>query len=659
MNRNIFFIIMCCFSFSTLSQDETDIFALSLEELTQIKIATKHNQTIYSSPSSVYVITRQQIKEMGITNLQALLNFVPGFQSTRDVEQGTANRISSRGRSTALSESVLVQLDGKKLNDLYTGGISLLNRILNIGNVEQVEIIRGPGSALYGSNAFLGVINIITKSGHNEVNIAVSQPNQVSSDISYFHQFSQENALDIYLSFFNDNGDKYNLTDINGITDIVGDPVAGIDFYLKHSLNNWLFTGRYMERELQDFLALGSIGNNINNEDSQQWSFSSEYNGKISNDLNYSLLLSHSRDRWETLALLIPKDVEIFPGFSLTNNFVGGPFLKSQNNKASLNFTYQIRDNHLLSFGSSYEKAHISDVHTATTHDLFTLEEYEKPIKLINDDSFNDNKSREITSIYLQDQIHIDQHWELTAGIRYDTYSDFGSSTNPRLALVWKQQEKNSFKLMYGTAFRAPNFLELYDRNNYVDFGNINLNAEEVETIEVSWLKSNIDWHFELTAFSNTYKHLITLSQPVEHPENPFFSPSFINNDGQKSRGIESELQYKFSSQFMVKVIWNWFSNGSDINIAKNTGALVIDYHKEKFHINFHGFYRGRNIAVKNQKSYMVATANVAYQVSSTLKLNLSVSNLFEQSYKTQSIMYDEGVPNRGRALKLGFEYQF
>jgi outer membrane receptor for ferrienterochelin and colicins len=68
----------------------------------------------------VYVITRQQIKNMGIQNLQTLLNFVPRFQSTRDVEQGTANRISARGRSTALSESVLVKIDFKT-NDLYTG----------------------------------------------------------------------------------------------------------------------------------------------------------------------------------------------------------------------------------------------------------------------------------------------------------------------------------------------------------------------------------------------------------------------------------------------------------------------------------------------------------------------------------------------------------
>jgi outer membrane receptor for ferrienterochelin and colicin len=75
---------------------ELDIFDLSLQELTKITIASKQQQTVYNSPSSVSVISRSQIKNMGIKNLQSLLNFIPGFQSTRDIEQGTANRIHGK-----------------------------------------------------------------------------------------------------------------------------------------------------------------------------------------------------------------------------------------------------------------------------------------------------------------------------------------------------------------------------------------------------------------------------------------------------------------------------------------------------------------------------------------------------------------------------------
>ncbi|MEW6983778.1 TonB-dependent receptor plug domain-containing protein [Colwelliaceae bacterium 6471] len=658
MHKSLAFVTMCCFSFCTFSQDETDIFALTLEELTQIEIATKHKQTIYSSPSSVYVITRQQIKNMGIQNLQTLLNFVPGFQSTRDIEQGTTNRISARGRSTALSESVLVQIDGNKINDLYTGGISILNRLLDIGHVDHIEIIRGPGSALYGSNAFLGVINIITLSAHNEINLAVTHPNKVSSNLIYAHQFSTNNTIDLYLSAFDDQGDDFYLTDIYGISDNVADPATGIDVYLKHAVNDWLFTGRYINRTLNDFMPLGSIGNNINQEKSQQWSLTAEYSKVIFENFSYRILLSHSQDKWETIALLIPKDVEIFPDFSLTSNFVGGPFLTSKNNKVAIQLNYQANNDHLFSFGGSFEEAAITDVYTATTHNLFTLDAYEESIKLTGDQSFNAEKSREIVSLYIQDQIYINDYWELTAGLRYDHYNDFGNSTSPRLALVWKPKERSSVKFMYGTAFRAPNFLELYDRNNYVDFGNTSLNAEEVETIEISWLHSHSNWHIELTAFNNAFKQLILLGQPVEDPENPFFAPSFTNNDGQKSRGLETELLYKFNKHISVKALWNWFSDDSDINVAKNAGAIILDYHKEKLHMNIHGFYRGKNNAIVGQDSYVVASTNIVYQMSPRFTVNFSMNNIFNQDYRTQSIMYDAGIENRGRTLTLGIEYQ-
>ncbi|CAH9059816.1 Colicin I receptor [Pseudoalteromonas holothuriae] len=659
MLKSLPFSILFFCPFLVWCGESDDIFSLSLEELVTIEIATKNKQSIYSSPSSVYVITRQTIKQMGISNLQTLLNFVPGFQSTRDIEQGTANRISARGRSTALSESVLVQIDGNKVNDLYTGGISIINRLLDLGNVDHIEIIRGPGSALYGSNAFLGVVNIITTSMRNEVSISISHPAKISANLTYSHPFLDNQTTDVYLSLFKDKGHNYPLTDIYGITDNVRDPIKGMDVYLKQTLDAWLFTGRYMNRQLNDFIPLGSIGNDINQEQTQQWSVAAEYHGTLFKNLTYDAQLSHSQNKWETIALLIPKGVEINPGFSLTSNFIGGPFLSSQNTKFATNFRYQITNSHLLSTGISYEQAKINDVYTATTHDLFTLEPYEQSVRLTGEQSFNDKKSRNIASLYIQDQLSINELWELTAGLRYDNYNDFGSATSPRLAAVWKAKEKSSVKLMYGTAFRAPNFLELYDRNNYVDFGNINLNAEEVETVEVAWLKTADNWHFEITAFRNKFKQLILLGAPVEHPDNPFFSPSFTNIDGQQSKGFETELQVKLTQQLSMKILWNWFSDSSDIDVARNTGAVIFDYHYDNWHINFNSFYRGQNKAVKNQQSYIVTSANASLQVSSQLKLSMSLENMFNQQYRTQSIMYDQGIANRGRTASISFEYQF
>jgi len=659
MLRAFFCLLGCCICFYSNSEDEIDLFELSLEDLVKVEIATKQKQTIYASPSSVYVISRQQIKSMGIQNLQNLLNFIPGFQSTRDIEQGTANRISARGRSTALSESVLVHINGRKINDLYTGGISILNRMLDIGNIEHIEVIRGPGSALYGSNAFLGVINIVTITENNELNISVNDNERLASSITTSTRWWQSHQLDFYLSWFDDQGDDYKITDLYGITARVKDPIKGTDAYLKYSFENWQLSGRFMQRELEDFLALGSIGNSVNNEKTEQWSFAIEKKGKLLEQLNYDVSFLHSEDKWQTIALLIPSDVEIEPGFSLTNDFIGGPYLTSLTNNASLNLSYQVDDSHFFSFGASFEKARITDVYTSTTHDLFTLEEYRNPVKLTKEQSFNVEESREVASFYIQEQWHISDNWELTAGLRFDSYNDFGSSRSPRLALVYKPKEKSSLKFMYGTAFRAPNFLELYDRNNYVDFGNVNLNAEEVKTLEVSWLQTEKNWHFEITAFRNVFEQLIILSEPVEAPENPFFAPSFSNIDGQESSGIETEMLYKLNNQFSVRLLWNWFTPNSDINVSRNSGAIVVDFRKDKLNVNLHSYFRSRNKAVANQGSYFVTSTNIIYQFSPELKMNFKLSNMLDKSYRTQSIMYEAGVENRGREITLGMEFLF
>jgi len=659
MLRAFFCLLGCCICFYSNSEDEIDLFELSLEDLVKVEIATKQKQTIYASPSSVYVISRQQIKSMGIQKLQTLLNFIPGFQSTRDIEQGTANRISARGRSTALSESVLVHINGRKINDLYTGGISILNRMFNIGNIEHIEVIRGPGSALYGSNAFLGVINIVTLTGGNELNISVNDNETLASSITTSTSWRQSHQLDFYLSWFDDQGEDYKITDLYGITSRVKDPAKGTDAYLKYSFDNWQLSGRFMQRELEDFLALGAIGNDVNKEKTEQWSFAIEKQGELLEQLSYDFSFIHSEDKWQTIALLIPSDVEIEPGFSLANDFIGGPFLTSQTNNASSNLSYQFNDAHFLSFGASFEKSKITDVYTSTTHDLFTLEEYKKPVKLTKEQSFNVEESREVVSFYIQEQWHISDNWELTAGLRFDSYNDFGSSRSPRLALVYKPKEKSSLKFMYGTAFRAPNFLELYDRNNYVDFGNVNLNAEEVKTLELSWLQTERNWHFEITAFKNVFEQLIILGEPVEAPENPFFAPSFKNLDGQTSTGIETEMLYKLNNQFSVKLLWNWFTPNSDINVSRNSGAVVLDFRMDRLNVNLHSYFRGRNKAIANQGNYFVTSINAIYQFSQELKLNLRLSNLSDTSFRTQSIMYEEGVENRGREITLGMEILF
>ena len=647
------------FSLELQAEEKVNLFDLSLEELLTVKIASLQDETVYSAPSSVTLITRQQIKALGITRLQEILNYVPGFQSTRDTEQGTANRLSVRGRSTALSESILVLLDGQRLNDLYTGGTSVLNRMLDLGHVDRIEIIRGPGSALYGSNAFLGVINIITVSNENELKIKFDSLGEKYSSLLYNHSYNNHNSLDLFLSLFERSGDDYQLTDIYGVTGTTTDPIEGYDFYFKYDINNWLFTSRHMQRTLDDFIVFGALGNGINHEETRQTSFSAKYSKTVTTNFEYSARASHSSDKWETIAMIIPQAIEIAPGFSLNENFIGGPLLESQSNMISIDASYNINDSHLLSFGIAFEQAKISHVATAVTHDLTTLDYIGELIYLKDNLSFIDEKTRRINSLYLQDQFNISENIQVTAGFRYDSYNDFGNSINPRLAVIWQQDETSSLKFMYGTAFRAPNFLELYDRNNVVDFGNANLIAEEVTTTEVAWIKSNDRWKFEMTFFHNDFSELISLDAVVIDPENPFNSPSFINKDNQHSAGLEAQVQVQLTDNFSIKINLNRFTTSSQIDVSKNSGTLILDYQWADIHLNLSTFYRGNNEKILNQQGYSVTNFNIRYEMTQHFLLTIAADNLFDKQYQTISFVLPEGVANQGRALRLGLEYSF
>jgi iron complex outermembrane receptor protein len=656
MSRKFLTLFLCSINCQSQVVDTSDIFEMSLSELATIEIATKHKQTVYSSPSTVSIISRTQLLNMGVFDLQTLLNYVPGFQSTRDIEQGTANRVTSRGRSTALSESVLIQIDGNKINDLYTGGISIINRMLSLGNVDRIEIIRGPGSALYGGNAFLGVVNIVTTSNLSQVNFSTDDKGSMTSNLFYHNE---NHSIDIFVSTFKSKGDLYNFVDLYGINTPTKDPIKGHDFYLKYQINDWQFTGRHMQRKLNDFLPLGSLGNSINEENTEQWSLTSKLDYQITLNSSFKLKAHYSKDKWDTTALLIPKGVEIAPDFALSNDFIGGPYLTSHSVKFNGELTHQFSEKQLLTLGAAYEQAEIDNVYTNTTHNLTTLEPYPSSIRLTGENSFNVLKKRNIASLFIQDQIKLSTDWEITAGLRFDDYDDFGQTLNPRLAFVWKPNQTSSLKFLYGSAFRAPNFLELYDKNNYVDFGNVNLLPEEVKTLELGWINTTDNWHWEMTWFHNKFDQLIELDIPVIDIENPFYAPQFMNKNDRESSGFETELRLKLFEGLNLLTNYTWFSKNSDITVSRQAASVILNYRYHNFNVNFNHYYRGQSSLVENQKSYWISGVNFRYDYSSVLSLSLKSMNIFNEEYMTPSIIYPEGVPNKGRLFTLTLEYNY
>jgi len=160
------FIVFIFCSGNIFAQSDTvknEIFSMSLEELLELKISSvsKTSESLLETPQTVIVITNEQIKRRGYTDLEQLFHDLPGFDISRG--NGTQySQIYQRGYRTKNTEKTLLLIDGVEENDLWSNSV-WLSRQYPLSNIERVEIIYGPAATIYGANAFLGVVNIVTK----------------------------------------------------------------------------------------------------------------------------------------------------------------------------------------------------------------------------------------------------------------------------------------------------------------------------------------------------------------------------------------------------------------------------------------------------------------------------------------------------------------
>ena len=160
---------------------------------------------------------------------------------------------------------------------------------------------------------------------------------------------------------------------------------------------------------------------------------------------------------------------------------------------------------------------------------------------------------REAYYEFLQDEWSFAPDWNMTAGVRHDHYSDFGDTINPRLALVWQTKYNMTSKLLYGHAFRAPSFAELYNINNPVAIGNPELDPETIDTIEIALnVQHTPDLSTGLSLFHYKMSDIIRLV--LDNPTSPTTSTSTYQNTGnQTGHGFELEATWDVRKDFTLK----------------------------------------------------------------------------------------------------------
>ncbi len=655
IQTNLYWFICILFfiAYPVKSEEITDLFELSLNELFEVQIASKTNETVISAPSSVTVVTRQQIQQMGISRLEELLAIVPGFVVTRDSD-GTLSRFSVRGRSTQASESVLVLLNGQRQNTLFTGSITRVNPYIPLENVERVEIIRGPGSAIYGSNAFLGVVNIITSDQLNNISITLGDYNlnelviNASSQIENWRWsiFGKSTSYDGY---------KFsNVTDKFGQVMNIRDPMSGLD--LNVSLSNDIFSifYRHVERENSDFFVFGALDEDINQQKSKQDSIQLELNVELTKNSTLTLSGGYLQDEIDELFLVRPQ------AGSMPFALAAGPTLESYRSDLSAEIEYQLSDSQLITAGFIFEESGFNKIEALFNFHPITLQFLDGITRLTDINIlYIPDIGRNIYGTYLQDKINLTEELTIFAGIRWDKYSDFGESINPRLAIIYGIDSKSSIKLMYGSAFRAPTFNELFNQNAPTRVGNSNLNAENIETIEIAYYMRGEKWHSDITYFHNTIEDLIMLgtNRPVI-PQNPFGAVQYEQrSDDNQTSGFELDFGKEITEYLNFSANMTYMISNNP-EFPDFSGSIALNYQNGNHSTYLDASFQDQVEVLPNESSYWLLGLTSSYRWEN-LKLQLRINNLLNEDYQSYSSSLSLGIPNSGRTLQCSAIYRF
>ena len=481
-------------------------------EVPKVYGASKIEQKTTEAPASITIVSADEIKKYGYRTLADILASAPGFFVSYDRNYAF---LGTRGVSLGdFNSRVLLLVDGHRVNNNLTDGAYIGPEfILDIDLIDRVEIIRGPGSVLYGNNAVFGVINVITRQGKQlngtEVSGEYGSFDTYKARVTYGKLFTNGVQLMLSGTYYDSGGQdrlfykEFNTpAQNNGVAQNL-DGGSLESFFGSLGYRDFALEGAFINREKQNPTAQFSTTFNdprLRTTDQQGYatlkyahSFPEvvDVTAKIYYD-GYVHKIGYPQ------SLVIGTNV-VFSAFS-TEKDVGEWW------GAELQLNKRLWERHVVTLGAEYR-------------DDFRQEQQisgQNPI----------TRTRQSYGIYAQGDFALLTNLHLDGGVRYDQYSDFDPAIDPRVALIYNPFEKSTFKFIYGAAFRAPNFSELSDPRFQA------IKPEEITAYELVY-EQQIGQHLRssITGFYNQMNNLIV-----------FNSGSFTNFNAE-TEGLEMALE--------------------------------------------------------------------------------------------------------------------
>lgn len=641
MKKLFIFSVFLFISISVSAQ--TDSVKTTLSEI--VVTATRTETPSIAVGSSVSVITSNEISQRQLNSVVDVLRELPGISVYQQGGPGKLSYVSMRG---ANSNHTLVILDGVVMNDPSSLNNAFDFSYLNTNDIDRIEVVRGPQSTLYGSDAIAGVINIITKKGNMKPEYSFS--GETGSNGFYRANVSalgRAGFLD-YAVTATRNGShgvsaadsRYGNSEKDGYSNDAFTSHFTINLQKNFSLN-FLYKFTKAESALDQNDKFGDDPNfNYNLEDQifKGGLNLSLFDGKWEQVFNASLMkhFTHSLD--------LPDQFRPTTSSDALNN--------GQRTKLDWQNNLRFVDHNLVTFGveSSTEKSNSSYLSTSDYGPY---------------DSFSPEQSVRTTGLYLQDQLDVDQSLFVTAGLRYDNNQKFGGVTTFRIAPAYFiHTTETKLKFSYGTGFKAPSLFDLFDPL----FGNPDLNPEKSKGwdagIEQFLLNGKIS--LGLTYFNLRFENMFGYDENYKT----------INIAKASSHGIEVTANVKNFARLNINASYTYTETNNDYNLSsdfnqpllrrpKDQFELNVNWNAtEKFDLNLETHYVGKrwdkdftdmyNPVRVEMPDYILFNLAASYKLFDYLELNAQIKNLFDKQY--EEVLY---YGTLGRSLYAGLSLTF
>lgn len=535
------------------ADDLAEVLAQPVHGGSRLAAASKYEQDAVEAPSIVYVRTGGEIRAQGYRTLAEVLESLPGIHLRQDRSYAY---VGVRGveRPGDYSSRLLLLIDGVRINEaIYDSATAGREFPLDVGLIDRVEFIPGPGSSLYGSNAVLGVVNIVTHTASQLPGAAATLdlgsgvrrklaatwggdmgPARVLLGLATERSRGQAR---LYFPEYDSPATNHGLA-------VGRDGERSDKLFAKARWGDLSFTAALSERLKADPTGGYGVLFNTRSESLDRLAIA---------DLSYGRRVGEAQEVFARLGVF----GYAYRGYGVYGTpqapLPGASRADARWSSGELRYVWSGWRDHRVLLGVEFQDNWRQDLYSA---DL-------EPAPQVYTDSHM-RSSRH--SLFVNDEWQMLPRLRLNLGLRADRQLDGRSTSTPRVAALWSASPQWSFKLQRGSAFREPNISETSYQDT-VQAGGGALKVESMRATEITAL-----WRPSARFDASVSLYRLGLSDPINFVDLPDGRQTYANTGGARTKGVEAEATYQWSSGLRLRGSW-----ARQDTLDLTTGAVLSD----------------------------------------------------------------------------------